>query len=165
MKRIHIIFLLLLGTVLVLAGGEAVPAATAADWATNPTVAADSNAKGAAETVASISTAGWLAWLAGFGGLVIALGKFIPGVGGVVANIAGPIYDMVVTKKVRDAESKQAELAKGFMTVVAVIDKLPKDGTIGDLKAKLGARLPTVARDAVNEWIADQEAAKTPATS
>jgi hypothetical protein len=164
MKRIHIIFLLLLGALFALGGGEAVPAATASEWATNPALAADSNAKGAAETVASISAAGWLAWLAGFGGLIVAIGKFVPGIGGVVANVAGPIYDMVVTKNVRDAEAKQAQLAKGFMTVVATLDKLPKDGTIGDLKRKLADRLPSDCRDAVNEWIQEQEANRPPPT-
>jgi len=138
--------------------GEAVPAATAAEWAKDAGAAAQANATQAADTASSVGT--WAAWAAGALGLLIGLGKFLPGVGGMVANVAGPIYDMVVSKNVRDAEKRRDQLAQGFMVAIATIDKLPKDGTIGDLKRKLGDRLPSDCRDAVNQWIMEQEQAK-----
>lgn len=146
--------LLALATAIACAG-DAVPAATAADWARDANAAANANAAQAAETARSMGT--WAAWAAGALGILVAVGKFLPGIGGVVANVAGPIYDLVVSKQVRDAENRRDQLAKGFMVAIATIDKLPKEGTIGDLKRKLADRLPSDCRDAVNEWIAEQE--------
>lgn len=140
--------------------GDAVPAATAADWAKDANAAAQANATQAADTASSVGT--WAAWAAGALGLLVAVGKFLPGVGGMIANVAGPIYDLVVSKNVRDAEKRRDQLAQGFMVAIATIDKLPKTGTVGELKRKLADRLPSDCRDAVNEWIAEQERAAVP---
>lgn len=141
------------------------PAATAQDWHQDP-AAAKKDADGQANTTAATApepASFWTqaaGWAAGALGLAIALGKFVPGIGGIVAQVAGPVYDLVVSKKVRDAEARRDTMADGFATILHLIEILPKDAPIADLKAKISARLPSEAQDIVNSWLAQREAAK-----
>lgn len=143
----------------------AVPAAMAKDWHSDPVAAkgaADNQAKTTAETAPEPS--GWWAqaagWAAGAVGVLIALGKFVPGIGGAVAQIAGPIYDAVVSKRVRDSEKRRDALSDGMLTVVHLLQSLPADSTVADLKSKLSRRFPSATQDVINAWIKEQEEKK-----
>ena len=141
------------------------PAATAQEWHQDPgsakksaDVQANSTAATAPEPASFWVTAA--SWAAGALGLAIALGKFVPGIGGVVAQVAGPVYDLVVPGHVRDAEQRRDTMANGFATICHLIEMLPKDAPVADLKAKISSRLPADALDIVNAWLAQREAAK-----
>jgi hypothetical protein len=112
-------------------GGEAHAAATAADWATNPTQAAA--ATGAAIQAAG-EAAGW-SWgqiAAGAGAVALFLARFVPGVGGTIANVAWQAF--------ADRRARQADQAASAATIAVrlvhdlapgavqtAIDKLPPD--------------------------------------
>lgn len=138
------------------------PAATAAAWAADPTAAAaaaGAQAKATAEAAAAPTL--WtniLGWGAGALGLVIALGKVLPGPGGAVARVLGIAYDALVPGHVRDAETRQAALAQGMGVAVHLIQTMAPNDTIADLKAKLANRLPSGSADAVNALITELEA-------
>jgi hypothetical protein len=142
----------------------AVPAAMANDWHQTPEAARKAADAQAGTTAATAPEPGgfWAqaaGWAVGAVGLAITMGKFVPGIGGAIAQIAGPIYDAVVSKNVRQAEQRQQALAGGFETVLHLIDRMPPDTPIAELKKKLAQRLPNEARDAVNEWLVSREVA------
>lgn len=144
------------------APAPAVPAATAKDWHGDPVAA-----KGAADGQASVTvatapepTSGWAqaaGWAAGAVGVLITLGKFVPGIGGAVAQIAGPIYDAVVSKRVRDAEKRRDALSDGMLTVAHLIQTAPAGSTVSDLKKRLKDRFPAATLDVINAWITERE--------
>ena len=140
----------------------ATPAAMAKDWHADPVAsraAADGQAKSTAETAPDPGS--WWAqvagWAAGAIGLVITLGKFVPGIGGAVAQVAGPIYDAVVSKRVRDSEKRRDALADGMLTVVHLLQSMPAGTPVGDLKKKLAQRFPSATQDVINAWLDERE--------
>jgi hypothetical protein len=145
---------------------EAIPVATPATWANDPAAALDA-AKGQGNATAATAADGagfWTqaaGWALGALGLVIAAGKLLPGVGGIVAQVAGPIYDLVVSRRVRDAERRRDALAEGMETVVHLLDRMPPDSPLAKLKAKLADRLPPAALAAVNAAITAAERQRT----
>lgn len=114
-----------------LRSGEAVAAATAATWAADPAQAA--TAAGAAVQDAS-TAAGW-AWgqiAAGASAVVLFLARFVPGVGGTIANVAWQVF--------ADRRARQADQAAAAATlavrlvhelapsaVQSALDRLPSD--------------------------------------
>ena len=139
--------------------GPAVPAATAADWHANAPAAATAADHQAKETAATAptTTSFWsdvAGWSMGALGVLVLLGK-IGGaanpLGGLVAAVAGGIYDLVVPKHVRDGEEKRDKLAESLWSVAHVIEQMPNDGTIGDLKTKFTSKLPSALRDHLTE--------------
>lgn len=141
-----------------LSPGEAVAAATANQWLTDPATAAAANASQAGETGASLST--WATWSAAGLGVLIGVAKLLPSSNPLVAlltNLAGRVYDVVVHKDQRAIEARQVEMANGVICIVDLIEELPNEGTIGDLKKKFAGRLPGAVRDAINQRLAEKQ--------
>ncbi len=141
----------------VFAVDQAHPAATTADWLRDAPAAAKVNNDLAAMTAASNTGISWAGWIAGAAGLVIGIGKFVPGVGGVVANVMDLVYKTVVPKEVHEAEQDQAALADGLTNIFHLIDQAPPD-----LKAKMLDRLPADAKDVFKAWLVDREQSAPP---
>jgi hypothetical protein len=165
-SRFLLLALLLIGCGLPLWPAEspapAVPAATAQDWHTAPTVAKAAAEKQASTTAATApEPAGfWLqaaGWAAGALGLVITLGKFVPGIGGAVAQVAGPIYDLIVPKKISDAEKRRDALANGMETVMHILQTAPPGTPVATLKQWLAVRFPAATQDVINAWLSERE--------
>lgn len=140
----------------------AVPAATAQDWHASPAIAKAAADKQASTTAATapVPAGFWLqaaGWAAGALGLVITLGKFVPGIGGAVAQVAGPIYDMIVPKKISDAEKQRDALANGMETVMHILQTAPPGTPVATLKQWLAIRFPAATQDVINAWLADRE--------
>jgi hypothetical protein len=158
--------LLLIGTGLPLWPAEspapAIPAATAQDWHASPDIAKAAADKQASTTAATApEPAGlWLqaaGWAVGAVGLLITLGKFVPGIGGAVAQVAGPIYDAIVPKKISDAERRRDALANGMETVMHIMQTAPPGTPVSTLKQWLAVRFPAATQDVINAWLAERE--------
>lgn len=148
------------------APSPAVPAATAADWHHDAPAAFEATTKQAASTAATAPAPSsfWgevSSWAAGGALLLIGLGKLggaANPLAGVIASVAGSVYDLVVAKHVRDAEAKRDLLASGLGKVVGVIEALPNTGTIGELKGKFLTKLPSAIVDHLTEVSAELQA-------
>ena len=114
-----------------MSAGEAVAAATAAQWAANP---AQATAATGFAIQAAGEAAGW-SWgqiAAGAGAVALFLARFVPGVGGTIANVA---WQAFADRRARDADQAATaatlavrlvhDLAPG--AVQTAIDKLPPD--------------------------------------
>ena len=54
-------------------------------------------------------------------------------------------------------ECRSDTAAEAGKNLVRLIQGLPNDGTIGQLKDKVATRMPAEARDLINAWVAEHE--------
>jgi len=138
------------------------PAATADDWQTNAPAAAQAAASQAKLTAASApAPSNWwesvLLWTGGAIGLLLTVGKRIPGLTGLLAEGGDLIWSALSPKSRRDADARQAVAADGLAQLVRIIQMLPNEGTIAELKSKIHARMPSEAKDVINALVVDLE--------
>jgi hypothetical protein len=137
----------------------AMPAAMAADWQANATAAASASASQAKSTAATAPAQEsiWkqlVGWGVGAMGVLVVLGKALNTANPLTATLVavlGAGYDLLVPRYVRDAEAKRDLLAEGLGKVAHVIETLPNDGTVGQLKGKFLSKLPSAISDHLTE--------------
>lgn len=90
---------------------------------------------------------GWLAWVVG-GALVIAGIVKRTGLGGPLANMAATWVENAAQRR---AKEKAQVLQAGFPMLVQIIDTLPNEGTVGDLKKRISKTVPPEVLAAIHE--------------
>lgn len=98
------------------------------------------------------------------GGLaaILTAGKKIPGVAGMLAAIGEALWSLFAPASYKRAEAKRAVAADGLLRIVGLIQRMPNDGTIGDLKSKIRAKAPASVVDYINELVAELEKTEGP---
>jgi hypothetical protein len=119
------------------------PAAITAD----PASYAD-DASQAAEEARSIVP--WWGWLAGAGAAALGVLRFVPGVGGAVADTA---WRLLAPQQEKVADAQRDAHAAGFKELVGLIDGLRGEHTIAMLKADIATKAPSVVRSAMTELV------------
>jgi hypothetical protein len=89
----------------------------------------------------------WWGWLAGAGAAALGVLRFIPGVGGVVADTA---WRLLAPQQIKVADAQRDTHASGFRELVSLIDGLRGEHTIAMLKADIASRATSAVRDAIN---------------
>ena len=82
----------------------------------------------------------WWGWLAGAGAAALGVLRFIPGVGGVVADTA---WRLLAPKQDKVADFQREIHATGFRQLVGLIDGLRDEHTIAMLRAIIATKFPT----------------------
>ncbi len=119
------------------------PAAITAD----PAGYAD-DATQAAEEARSIVP--WWGWLAGAGAAALGVLRFVPGVGGTVADTA---WRLLAPQQDKVADAERDCHAAGFRDLVGLIAGLRGEHTIAMLKANIDMKAPSLVRDAINAQV------------
>ena len=88
----------------------------------------------------------WWGWIAGAGAAALGLLRFVPGVGGAVADTA---WRLLAPQQDKVADSQRDSQAAGFHELVALIHGLRGEHTIEMLKANIAAKTQPMVRDAV----------------
>jgi len=128
------------------AAGEPLPPPTRTPTAiTADPVGYAADAHAAAETAST--SVPWWGWALGAVGAALGVVRFIPGPGGAVADLA---WRLLAPGQHRQADAERDTHAQGFQSLVALIEGLSNDATIGDLKARVTTKAPAVVRNAIN---------------
>jgi hypothetical protein len=93
----------------------------------------------------------WWGWLAGAGAAALGVLRFIPGVGGAVADTA---WRLLAPKQDKIEDSQRETHAAGFRELVGLIDGLRGEHTIAMLKANIATKAPTTVREAISSVVA-----------
>jgi hypothetical protein len=88
----------------------------------------------------------WWGWALGAVGAALGVVRFLPGPGGVVADLA---WRMLAPGQHQQADAERDSHADGFQTLLGVIDSLPPNATMADLKAKVATKPPSNIREAI----------------
>jgi hypothetical protein len=128
----------------------AVPAANAADWQADPD-ASLSQVLAQASTLVHIAKAiPWLAWLSGAGLFALGICRFLPGIGGTVANT---LWAIAAPRAHKDAEQARDIQAQGFQFLVKTIEQLTPGSTLADLRDKAARKMPEAVKAAVDQYL------------
>jgi hypothetical protein len=90
----------------------------------------------------------WWGWLAGAGAAALGLLRFIPGVGGIVADTA---WRLLAPQKDKIADSQRDIHAAGFRQLVGLIDGLRDEHTIAMLRTNIVANTPVEIQGEIAE--------------
>lgn len=115
------------------------PAAITAD----PTGYADDASQAAADAQSLVP---WWGWLAGAGAAALGVLRFIPGVGGAVADTA---WRLLAPQRDKKADAQRDTHAAGFQDLVGLIQSLRGEHTIAMLKNDIAAKAPSAVREAI----------------
>jgi hypothetical protein len=88
----------------------------------------------------------WWGWIAGAGAAALGVLRFIPGVGGVVADTA---WRLLAPQRDKIADSQREIHATGFRELVGLIEGLRGEHTIAMLKSDIETKIPTNVRDSI----------------
>jgi hypothetical protein len=88
----------------------------------------------------------WWGWALGAVGAALGVVRFLPGPGGVVADLA---WRILAPGQHQRADAERDTHADGFQALVGLIDTLPPNSTMADLKAKVATKPPSNIRDAI----------------
>ena len=94
----------------------------------------------------------WWGWLAGAGAAALGILRFVPGMGGAMADAA---WMLLAPAQHQLADTKRNVHAQGFQTLVEIIEHLPKTATITDLKSRVTTKAPSRVRDEINLQVAE----------
>ncbi len=127
------------------AEGEALPPPkrTPAAITADPAGYAD-DASQAADEARSIVP--WWGWLAGAGAAALGVLRFIPGVGGAVADTA---WRLLAPQQDKVADSQRDTHAAGFRELIGLIEGLRGEHTIAMLKTDIATKAKSGVRDAI----------------
>jgi hypothetical protein len=114
----------------------------------DPTSYADDASKAVDEARSMVP---WWGWLAGAAGAALGIIRFLPGPGGAVADLA---WKVLAPSSHQQADSERETHATGFQSLVGLIENLPNTATIGDLKAHVTNKAPSMVRDAIGLHLA-----------
>ncbi len=123
----------------VLPSPKRTPAAITAD----PTGYAD-DASRAAKVAGSVIP--WWGWLAGAGAAALGVLRFVPGMGGAVADTA---WRLLAPKQEKVADAQRDSQAAGFRDLVRLIEGLRGEHTIAMLKANIAAEAESTVKQAM----------------
>lgn len=131
------------------AEGEALPPPrrTPAAIAADPVAYAD-EAHQAVEDARTVIP--WWGWLAGASAATLGVLRFIPGVGGVVADTA---WRLLAPRQDKAADAERDTHAAGFRELVGLIQGLRGEHTVAMLRDEIGAKAPVTIRDAINRQV------------
>lgn len=141
------------------AGAEAVPAATAADILANPDAALAANQDQAGALLDAWLTNPWVSWGVAAGVLILGVTRRLaPGIWGIAANAA---YHLLATVSNRETAMRKWRNADVGNTLVRVIEDMPNEGSVGELKAEIRERIGwnLELEQAIQETIAEHRAA------
>ncbi len=88
----------------------------------------------------------WWGWLAGAGAAALGVLRFLPGVGGTVADTA---WRLLAPPQSKVADAERDTHAAGFRELVQLIDGLRGEHTISMLKADIAGKTTQSVRDAM----------------
>jgi len=131
---------------MVFAAEPAKPAATAADWASNPDQALAAVIALAQALISLKEGIGWAGWILGGLTVITAIGRFVPGAGGMILGVA---HKILADRQTREAEAARKIQAEGFKFLVDLIEQVPDDGKLADLKDKAARKMPDAVKQAV----------------
>ena len=94
----------------------------------------------------------WWGWLAGAGAAALGVLRFIPGVGGAVADTA---WRLLAPPQSKVADAKQELHAAGFQQLVQLIDGLRGEHTVAMLKADMAEKMPSSAQIAMQGLVSN----------
>lgn len=94
----------------------------------------------------------WWGWLAGAGAAALGVLRFIPGVGGAVADTA---WRLLAPQQDKAADAKRDLHAAGFQQLVQLIDGLRGEHTVAMLKADIAEKMPSSAQVAIQGLVAN----------
>jgi hypothetical protein len=90
----------------------------------------------------------WWGWLAGAGAAALGVLRFIPGVGGAVADTA---WHMLAPKQDKVVDAQRDSHAAGFRELVGLIEGLRGEHTIAMLKASIASKVGSKVNGAFQE--------------
>ena len=133
------------------AEGEALPPPkrTPAAIIADPASYADDASKAVDEARSMVP---WWGWLAGAGAAALGILRFVPGMGGAMADAA---WMLLAPAQHQQADTKRNVHAQGFQTLVEIIEHLPKTATITDLKSRVTTKAPSRVRDEINLQVSE----------
>jgi len=135
---------------LLLAAGEASPAATAADWVSDPGSAAAANAEQAADLESAVG-GGWWSWVVGGATAVlgaIATANVLPGWWQTGANL---LWRLLSTAQGRRAADRERRVADTGRILIETIEELGDEAPLRGLKDWLERRMDASHRETVEE--------------
>ena len=88
----------------------------------------------------------WWGWLAGAGAAALGVLRFIPGVGGAVADTA---WRLLAPQQDKVADARRDAHAIGYQDLVGLIDGLRGEHTISMLRANIAAKDLPLLRGAI----------------
>jgi hypothetical protein len=81
---------------------------------------------------------------------ILGAARFLPGVYGGIASVA---HALLEPRSKRRAREYQETSSQGMQELVRVIEGLPNSGTIGELKRRIGNKVPAPIKDAINAYV------------
>ncbi len=104
----------------------------------------------------------WWGWLAGAGAAALGVLRFVPGVGGALADTA---WRLLAPSQSKVADAERDTHAAGFRELVQLIDGLRGEHTIAMLKADIADKAPFSIRDAMQNMKTYRKSAIVPGST